>query len=409
MLKKVTKLIKFVLKFLLLSILLSLVIIGVWAFYVNHLKNQYSNGFTVSEVAASYENAKFRDFQAVIDSISEKYNAAGIQASIIFQNGEQWNGASGNAYHNENIPVTSQSLFNIGSVTKLYTSALVMSLIEEKNLSIEDGISNWSKVDNPDWKEIKIQQLLNHTSGIPDYMESLLFKILTYPNQRWDREELIETAVGLHMLDKGDFNYSNTNYLLLANLIEQLNQSSYRDALLTKIVEPWELKNTYYEDPNLANLPVAHSYEAPLPFFDRVNMTGFRKAFLTSGDAAGAILSTADDLASFTHALFQQKIVSEASLKQMTDFKPIKEHRMPLNTGYGLGVSHWEIDDVELWGHSGFIPGFSSITMYSPQHQYVISVLTNQSNVSARRVLGKLQQELLHAELTLAPSEGENK
>ncbi|MEH6537708.1 MAG: serine hydrolase [Psychroserpens sp.] len=79
----------------------------------------------------------------------------------------------------------------------------------------------------------------------------------------------------------------------------------------------------------------------------------------------------------------------------MTDFNTVNDPNIPKNTGYGLGVSRWDIGNQELWGHSGFIPGFKSITMYSPKHQYVITVLANQSNVNTHKVVEELQNVLL--------------
>ena len=79
----------------------------------------------------------------------------------------------------------------------------------------------------------------------------------------------------------------------------------------------------------------------------------------------------------------------------MTNFNTINDSQLDINTGYGLGVSRWNLGGQELWGHKGFISGFNTITMYSPNHQYVISILANQSNIITNSVLEKLQEVLL--------------
>ena len=79
----------------------------------------------------------------------------------------------------------------------------------------------------------------------------------------------------------------------------------------------------------------------------------------------------------------------------MTNFNTINDSQLDINTGYGLGVSRWYLGGQELWGHKGFISGFNTITMYSPKHQYVISILANQSNVITNSVLEELQKVLL--------------
>ncbi len=392
-LKRVMKIVKSVLKYALYVVLLFIVIIGIWVLYTNHLKNGFSDGFTESSFESNYDKEKYSDYQSILDAISKDYDSAGIQATIIFKNGEKWTGASGYANHRKKIPITNQSIFNIGSVTKLYTATLTMSLVEQKKLALDDSLSKWLNIDNAEWSDLKIQQLLSHTSGIPDYMEAIILKLFTFPNRSWNKDELIGAVSMEPIFNPNNFNYSNTNYLLLGRIIEKSTTTAYRDALLAQIIRPLNLKNTFYNDPNILTLPVVHSYETALPGFDRLNVTGFRTSFLTSGNAAGSILSNSEDLAIFTQALFGNQLILESHLNMMTNFNTINDSQ--LNTGYGLGVSRWNLGGQELWGHKGFISGFNTITMYSSNHQYVISILANQSNVITNNVLEELQKVLL--------------
>jgi len=394
-LKSVMKFVKIVLKYALYAVLLLVVIIGIWVLYTNHLKNGFSDGYTESSTKSNYDKEKNSDYQAILDAISKDYDSAGIQATIVFKNGEKWTGASGYANHSKKIPVTNQSLFNIASVTKLYTATLTMSLVEQKKLALNDSLSKWLNTDNATWSDLKIQQLLSHTSGIPDYMEAVILKLFTFPNRSWNKDKLIGAVSEEPLFETNSFNYSNTNYLLLGKIIEKSTTTTYRDALLAQIITPLNLKNTFYNDPNILTLPVVHSYETALPGFDRLNATGFRTSFLTSGNTAGAILSNSEDLAVFTQALFGNQLISENHLNMMTNFNTINDSQLDINTGYGLGVSRWYLGGQELWGHKGFISGFNTITMYSPKHQYVISILANQSNVITNSVLEELQKVLL--------------
>ena len=394
-LKRVLKLVKGVFKYALYAVLLLVFTLGLWILYANHLKNGFSDGYTESSVESNAMHENYGYYQSLLDTVSEKYDKAGIQATIIFENGEQWTGSSGYANHSKKIPVTNQSVFNIGSITKLYTSTLTMSLVEHKKMALDDSLSKWFNTANPAWADIKIDQLLNHRSGIPDYMEAIILKLFMFPNRNWDQDDLIRSVSEEPLFESNKFNYSSTNYLLLGKIIEKIDGTSYRDVLLKQIIAPLHLKKTFYEDSNISILPVVHSYENNLPGLGRVNVTGFRNSFLTSGNVAGAILSNSEDVALFTKALFSNQIVSKPQLNMMTDFNSVNDLNIPKNTGYGLGVSRWDIGNQELWGHSGFIPGFKSITMYSPKHQYVITVLANQSNVNTRKVLEELQNVLL--------------
>jgi len=394
-LKRVLKLLKSVFKYVLYAVLLLIFTLGLWILYANHLKNGFSDGYTESSAQSNAIHEQYGDFQSLLDDVSKDYDSAGIQATIIFNNGEQWTGSSGYANHSKKIPVTNQSIFNIGSITKLYTATITMSLVERKKLAVDDSLSKWLSTSNSAWTDIKIQQLLSHRSGIPDYMEAVILKLFMFPNRNWNQDELIGAVSEQPMLESNSFNYSNTNYLLLGKIIEKSDGASYRDALLEQIITPLNLKNTFFEDSKISILPIVHSYENSLPGLGRVNVTGFRNSFLTSGNTAGAILSNSEDLALFTQVLFSNQIVSEPQLNMMTDFNNVNDPNIPKNTGYGLGVSRWDIGNQELWGHSGFIPGFKSITMYSPKHQYVITILANQSNVNTRKVLEELQNVLL--------------
>ena len=363
--------------------------------YANHLKNGFSDGYTESSSESNSIKEQYGDYQSILDDVSKDSDSAGIQATIIFKNGEQWTGSSGYANHSKKILVSNQSLFNIGSITKLYTATLSMSLVERNKLAIDDSLFKWLSTNNSAWAHIKIQQLLSHRSGIPDYMEAVLLKLFTFPNRSWNQDELIGAVSEQPMIESNSFNYSSTNYLLLGKIIEKRDSVSYREALLAQIITPLNLQNTFFEDPKISTLPLVHSYETGLPGLGRLNVTGFRTSLLSSGNAAGAILSNSEDVALFTNALFSNQIISESQVNMMTDFKSVNDSHIPKNTGYGLGVSRWDIGKKELWGHSGFIPGFKSITMYSPKYQYVITVLANQSNINVRKVLEELQNVLL--------------
>jgi len=395
-LKKALKLIKSVFKYALYAVLLLILTLGLWILYTNHLKNGFSDGYTESSAELNAMTEQYGDYQSVLDSISKKYDSAGIQTTIVFKNGDQWTGSSGYANHSKKIPVTNQSIFNIGSITKLYTATITMSLVEQKKLAVDDPLSKWLSTSNSAWSDIKIQQVLSHRSGIPDYMEAVILKLFMFPNRNWNHDKLIGAVSEQPMLESNNFNYSNTNYLLLGEIIEKSHGASYRDALLEKIITPLNLKNTFFEDSKISILPIVHSYENSLPGFGRVNVTGFRNSFLSSGNTAGAILSNSEDLALFTQALFSNQLISKPQLNMMTYFNTVNNPKIPKNTGYGLGVSRWDIGNQELWGHTGFIPGFKSITMYSPKHQYTITVLTNQSNVDTRKVLEGFQNVLLN-------------
>ena len=104
MLKRVLKLVISVLKYALYVVVLLISVIGIWMLYANLLKNGFSDGYTESSSDSYSIKVEYRDYQTILDDVSNNHNSAGIQATIIFKNGEKWTGSSGYANHSKKIP-----------------------------------------------------------------------------------------------------------------------------------------------------------------------------------------------------------------------------------------------------------------------------------------------------------------
>ena len=165
-LKRAMKFVKSILKYALYAVLLLISII--WILKIINLKNGFSDGYTETSFESDSHIAQYHEYQSILDAVSNDYDSTGILATMVAKNGENWTGSSGCTNHNKKLPVTNRSLFNIASVTKLYTATLIMSLVERDKLALDDSLSKWLNTDNSVWNNLKIQQLLNHTSGVPD-------------------------------------------------------------------------------------------------------------------------------------------------------------------------------------------------------------------------------------------------
>jgi D-alanyl-D-alanine carboxypeptidase len=232
-------------KILLPASCLILVFVG-WLAYVSHLTTLNDRACNPNTDASPTTNNS--PLQRVLDAYSAERNV-GLQATVIFPDGSQWNGVSGFASREKECPVTDKHHFGIGSVTKLYTAALVMRQVEAGTLSLDDPISKW--IDLPYAEQVTVRMLLNHTSGIPDYTSDAAF-LLRYaglPEKSWRPGEL---AGATH--DKPlDFEpglrhkYSNSNYLLLGIILEEASGKSYA-ALLQEMMDELDLRDTFYLD-----------------------------------------------------------------------------------------------------------------------------------------------------------------
>lgn len=268
------------------------------------------------------------------------------------------------------VPITNNSVFRIGSVTKQFTAAGIMLLEQRGALSTSDPIEKYL----PDYPThghvITIDNLLTHTSGImsytniPDYMGTEIRDDLT-------TEELIDVFDNLPMeFAPGDkWNYNNSGYVLLGAIIEAVSERSYEDFIAEQITGPLGLESTVYGGPKL--IPNrASGYDLD----DDGNIVNADFLSMTQPHAAGSLLSTTGDLADWHKALTSGEFIHDDSYKKMTSpFELNDGESSPY--GYGLGIG--TMRGHRLISHGGGIHGFSSYAMWLPDEDVYIAVLTN--------------------------------
>ena len=230
-----------------------------------------------------------------------------------------------------------------------------------------------------------IRQLLNHTSGIPDYSQTpnLGKELLADRDRRWSSTEviaLIENIKPQFPAGTG-YQYSNTDYVLLGEVISAVTRTSWAQQVRDRILDPLHLDHTFI--PGIEPVPVR-----PLPGYfdadndgDEENIETDRTwpALETSEGPAGAMLSNAEDLLTFGDALFHGRLLQQRTFQAM-----VAEGQLhPPNSNYGLGLEIVRPDyQTLIWGHGGFLPGFKSVLWYVPSRDAVIVVLTNTSRAN---------------------------
>ncbi|WP_271764922.1 serine hydrolase domain-containing protein [Aquimarina algiphila] len=306
--------------------------------------------------AQKINKAKLDSLFSVID-----HKNKGMGSVSVLENGiEIYQHTMGYADLKNKVKASHNTKYRIGSITKTFTATIIMQLIEEKKLSLGTFLSDYfPKIPNAD--KITIKHLLKHRSGLYNITNDKDFrKWMVVPNTRQQMLDRIEKKeIQFKPDEKGK--YSNTNYVLLSYIAEDIEEKSYAEILKSRIITPCHLKNTYYGSKINSKENEALSYHMDEEWMLQPETD------MSVPIGAGAIVSTSKDVAIFYHNLFSDKLVSKESLLKMKD----------LEDSYGMGLVQFPYDHKENFGHSGGIDGFQSVAIYVPEDKLSISYLSN--------------------------------
>ena len=245
--------------------------------------------------------------------------------------------------------------FRVGSVTKTFVAAVVLQLVAEGRIGLEDTVDEWLPGLVPNGEAITIRQLLAHRSGLYDYVEDerVFAPYEQDPRHAWSPRALVELAVTHPSpFRPGErYAYSSTNYLLLELIVERASGTSLERQLEERIIEPLGLEGTSFE-PDVVPGPYIHGHRPPS---HQGIVTGPPRD--TSDEAASwtwgaaAIVSTADDVRRFFHALLRGRLLPPAQLRNMETLVPAGSLR------YGLGLAVFPTPCGDAWGHTGNAQG----------------------------------------------------
>ncbi|MDV6039142.1 serine hydrolase [Bacillus sp. SM-B1] len=323
----------------------------------------------------SFENVhavnKRTSIEQVIDKAADAKNIPGVIVTV--KNGEtSWAYASGEGNIERNHKVDADSAFRIGSTTKTFVATVVLQLVGEKKLSLDDTVEKWLpgliKGNGYDGSKITIRQLLNHTSGIADYLTpDLKEKLIENPSENYTAEQLISRALQLEPV-KG-WSYSNTNMVIVGLIIQKVTGETYAEQIQKRIINPLSLKETVLPGSSM-DIPKKNA-RGYLNTGDKlVDITLFNPSF---ANASGEMISTGEDMTTFFRALLGGKLLTPEMQKEMVT------HTVDTPLGkYGLGIHATKLPDgTEVWGHGGGIPGFTNFAGGTKDGQHVISININ--------------------------------
>ena len=265
------------------------------------------------------------------------------------------------------VPATPHTVYRIGSITKQFTAAAVLQLAEQGRLSLDDSIGRHLPGLPEAWRPVRIHQLLNHTSGVPD-----LIAVPRFPD--WVADDLApDSVIGLVRYFAMDFepgtawSYSNIGYTLLGLLIEKVSGQPYARYLESRILQPLGLAATRYCDVT----PIIRHRAAGYRQRD-TGVVNARHTSMTVPYAAGGLCSTVGDLAAWNRALAGGRVISPTSWARMTTSQGAAVPR-----GYGFGVNVRPLDAHRAVWHAGGLEGFRAVNLYLPDDSLSVTVLTN--------------------------------
>lgn len=284
-----------------------------------------------------------------------------------------------------NIPITPETVFDIGSIAKQFTAACIALLAEEGKLAIEDDIRKYIP-EFPDYGDtITIDHLIHHTNGITDY-NGLMFMANMTPENVTKEEDILDLISRQHDLDfrPGDKkSYSNSGYILLAAIIRRVTGMSIGDYAAKHIFEPLGMKNTFiYEDSSrvIRNRAIGYKPDGKGGFQMEHHFN-----FAMGGD--GQVYTTVGDLLLWDRNLYENKIGGE-------NFNTLMLTVGTLNNGktidYAFGLVHGEYKGLKTIGHGGSWAGFRARMTRFPEQKFTVIVLSNLSSVNTWGLVEKV-------------------
>ncbi len=356
---------------------LGLVILMVWASYPVYAQETQDQAKDTLE----------QRLQVALNEVVEETNWPGATAAVVLPDGEVIQLAAGLADVEAGAAMPRNARMLVGSTGKMIVSTVALQLVGEGMLKLDKpaadylGSKDWFNA-LPNSGEITVRQLMNHTSGLPRYVFQPEFtdSLVNDPARQWtikQRTALLADDEAVHVPGEG-WAYSDTNYIVLGALLEQITGQSFYDLARQRVIEPLGLVDTIESDqPELPGLVQG--------YFGENNPFGLSGKAVVDGHyvinpqfewCGGGFLSTTADLAQLARAIHAGELIPpevHQQLVQAVDFRT----GLPAETGYGLGTFVWKTDFGLFMGHAGIMPGYLTQVEYSQDHGFAVALQCN--------------------------------
>ena len=369
-------------------------------------ESNYNCSFDEIDSSAFHPNASI--YQNILES-NRKNGLVGAVLLVKDQNGI-WVGADGYADISSIVKMQSCNTFLIASISKVFTSAVTYRYIDQGVLSLNDPISQWldasivDNVENAD--EAQIKHLLAHTSGIADFytFQFELDRINKLTND-FTKQDVLEYVYSVNPTNAvgESYNYSNTNFLLLAMILEQASGLSFEQVYQQEVFTPLGISSAYYSEENPIPDGCVKGYadifgngqfvESEFLYNDELGIGG-----------DGGIAINAWDLATFFEQMMKGNLISSSSLDEMTNWFDLPsdwtyEGDILGQNQNGFGIERYNTEYGSAVGHTGGIDGFGTLAMHFPDEDITFVLLINsagneQGGNSFERIIREVLEEI---------------
>lgn len=343
------------------------------------------------------------DLQGLLDETVANRYISGVVLSVSIPEHAPWTGASGIADRANGVAMTPNTPVRIASVSKMFTAVVVLQLVEEGVLALDAPVATWLPDSVPNAERITIEQLLQHTTGLYDYLEDLdiVEQMRRDPEREWQPQELVDYAAQFPSGALGRWDYASTNYVLLGMVVEQATGEPLAQQIRQRIFEPLGMTQAAFlpQDPVPDNLARGYS-----------DQTDITDASMSFAFATGNLAMTVEELHRFGRALFNEDLLQTETREVMLQFISGRgQYGMP-ELAYGLGVMRNRLalgnapggqqrtaEAALVLGHIGGYGGFRSAIWYAPDSDVVIAIGLNQSQADPNDLAAPVLDRVLAA------------
>ncbi|MFI6645971.1 serine hydrolase domain-containing protein [Streptomyces sp. NPDC050504] len=335
-----------------------------------------------------------------LETLVHSDRAPGAQASVLDGEGDFRTYTAGVGDRDTRAKMPRDGQVRIGSITKTFTAVVVLQLVGEGRVGLDDPVEkhlpNLLRGEEIDGNDITVRQLLQHTSGLPDYENDVTDDILE--RRYLSPRDALDIALRHEAVFKpGEkWQYSNTNYLVAGLMVEKVTGRPLAEQLDKRIIKRIELRHTYFPAPGETAVRDRHpqGYRQETTESPVLNVTEIDPS---ASWAAGAMVSTNSDLNRFYSALLKghgNPLLKEVQRKQMRTTVPVEEG----NSRYGMGLGIMRVQLSEkcvVWGHSGGIPGYGTWAAATDDGRAASATMTLEPKT--REAVGHLEETVTAA------------
>lgn len=348
--------------------IVSLIIMGIFLLFTSSCTKE-------DDALLPFDHTTINELENIVmeNMIYQGYEVPGIIVGIWTTDQGKWMQAFGNANLEPIEIMTVDKGFRIGSVTKTFTATIILQMVDRGQIDLDETINNIGFNDVLNSDMITVKQLLNMTSGLPDYIydEEFIDAFLNNPTNVWTPQQLVDMAMvsPVNFQPGEDYEYCNTNYILLGMIIEEISGSNYESMVESNIIEPLGLTNTFFPEVPYLNEDFCSGFSINNDM-DIYNGTVMDPSFAWS---AGGVVSNLEDMNLWARTLGEGTLLSNQSQQERMTWNGFSGEDDPY-IKYSLGG--WWYSDM-FYGHTGVARGYSNAVYYMPSTGTVFVIMAN--------------------------------